>query len=292
MVADGTLNGLKMFLGRHDKFANRLAMVTDAFGKGRSVPTELFEELEDLAQSARDELGTVRSLVNKAWAEEEQFTKGVEALKNELETCKSSFSDVNMRLTDTTERLASADYERNALIVEIEKHKGELSQQLTRDVAQTTDVRDNIVAMAVRYRQTAQNYVWIVVAILLALAAFLILARWFYLGDNAASTAQNGEDITGAISGSVLQVGAVVVAIYFSQMLVNFSRYHYRVADKLFCKSNALNLAIVNGDDLADLDKFAQTLSLDIDFGKMPATPTDKILDVVSKVKPPQGGGG
>jgi len=79
---------------------------------------------------------------------------------------------------------------------------------------------------------------------------------------------------------SVLRIGAVLLVLYLSQVLVSYSRYHFRVSDHLFAQARALDIAIRSGS-LSNLDALIAALTPRVEFGKMPATPSDKVLDTV-----------
>ena len=86
----------------------------------------------------------------------------------------------------------------------------------------------------------------------------------------------------------VVRIGSVLVSLYLVQILVGFSRYHFRLADHLEACANGL--AMYGSSKPDELVAVVNLLSpSNIDFGKPPDTPSDKLLDVVkealSKVK-------
>ncbi len=88
-------------------------------------------------------------------------------------------------------------------------------------------------------------------------------------------------EISEVAQASALRIGAVILVIYLAQILVSYSRYHFRMASRLTSQANALKIAIGIGD-LAHFERLVASLSPDqIDFGKMPTTPTEKILETV-----------
>ncbi len=91
---------------------------------------------------------------------------------------------------------------------------------------------------------------------------------------------------------SILRIGAVILVLYLAQVLISYSRYHFRMANRFFALSVALDISI-KSNNLEKFESYAGALLPDVDFGKMPGTPSDKILDVlksaIDKINPQSG---
>lgn len=72
---------------------------------------------------------------------------------------------------------------------------------------------------------------------------------------------------------------AVALAFYLSQILTGFARYHFRLSHHLAMSANALLLA---GTDTEKLAQWTEMLSGNIEFGKSPEMPFDKVLDAIA----------
>ena len=81
------------------------------------------------------------------------------------------------------------------------------------------------------------------------------------------------------IGDTVLRFGSVLLAIYLIQILVTFTRYHFRVASHLDASADALKLS---AGDLETFEKVSKIVNpLDIEFGASPSAPLDKIGDII-----------
>ena len=101
-----------------------------------------------------------------------------------------------------------------------------------------------------------------------------------------ATQSEHNSNIYILISAIVLRLASVLISLYLVQILLVFTRYHFRLSDHLDACANSL--AVCN--DTNDLSTMVSLLSpTNIDFGKNPETPVEKILDVIkealSKVK-------
>jgi len=152
---------------------------------------------------------------------------------------------------------------------------------LTKDIETLTDVRQSLLEMAFTYRRTARFYVSLIAIIIISVIMLFLAVRYLM----PSIVENNGDTVLSQLSGSTLHIASVVLIIYLAQLLIGFSRYHYKVADKLFSQANAVTICITSGD-IEKLGEFVSSMSLDIDFGKSPETPTDKILDTLAKIQP------
>jgi hypothetical protein len=83
------------------------------------------------------------------------------------------------------------------------------------------------------------------------------------------------------IASSILRIGSVFLAIFLVQILVNLTKYNFRIADHLDITADAVELCLLDDHFL----KTASTLmSLQhIDFTKGPAPPTDQAMKVIKE---------
>lgn len=151
---------------------------------------------------------------------------------------------------------------------------------LNKDIQSLSDVRHSLLEMAFNYRRTGRFYVSLI-AMIIIMVTFLFLAIRYFAPKILEVSA---DSLFSQLTSSTLHVASVVLIIYLSQLLIGFSRYHYRVADKLFSQANAVTICITSGN-IEKLGEFVNSMSLDIDFGKAPETPTDKILDTMAKMQ-------
>ena len=155
---------------------------------------------------------------------------------------------------------------------------------LTKNIESLSDVRSSLLEMAFSYRKTGRLYVMVIAAIIISVIILFLAVRYVV---PTVSDIVN-DSVTAQVSNSTLHIASVVLIIYLAQLLIGFSRYHYRVADKLFSQANAVTICITSGD-IEKLGEFISSMSLDIDFGKSPETPTDKVLDTLAKIQPARG---
>lgn len=81
------------------------------------------------------------------------------------------------------------------------------------------------------------------------------------------------------LGATVTRFLTVALAFYLSQILIGFARYHFRLSHHLAMSANALLLA---GTDTEKLAQWTEMLSGNIEFGKSPEMPIDKVLDAIS----------
>ena len=82
------------------------------------------------------------------------------------------------------------------------------------------------------------------------------------------------------LTSSIVRIGAVAIGIFGVQIMFSFARYHARLGEHLECVADALELTGGNVDQLATL--ISGISPINIDFGKGPSSPIEKVLDVVS----------
>lgn len=95
---------------------------------------------------------------------------------------------------------------------------------------------------------------------------------------------------TGFVQSSLLRIGAIVLVLYLAQILVSAARYNAKVSNSLFGKAQALQVSATIGD-ISIFNGFANALSNEeIEFGKMPKAPSDKLADAlkaaIDKIRP------
>ncbi len=84
------------------------------------------------------------------------------------------------------------------------------------------------------------------------------------------------------IAGIVTRLGAIILGIYAVQVIFNLARYHIRVAHHLESSADAIELCDGDARKLAAVQKVLNPSA--IDFGKQPASPSEKIFDVLKDV--------
>mgnify|MGYP001393535781 CR=1 FL=1 len=156
------------------------------------------------------------------------------------------------------------------------------SKLLDREIGSLDDVRRSLMETAFLYRKTAQMYIWLLTGMIATVVSIFIIFRYFHSG--LTTNREHVDNVMIYMTANIsVHAAILVLIIYLSQLLVGFSRYHYRVADKLFSQSNAVTLSMASGETEKVID-FVKAMTLDIDFGKMPSTPIEKIADAVSKI--------
>ena len=81
------------------------------------------------------------------------------------------------------------------------------------------------------------------------------------------------------IGDTVLRFGSVLLAIYLIQILVNFTRYHFRLASHLEATADALELS---DGELDSFEKHSSILDPNgIEFGANPNSPQEKVADII-----------
>jgi hypothetical protein len=94
-----------------------------------------------------------------------------------------------------------------------------------------------------------------------------------------------------ALTSSFIRVAAVALAIFLTQVLVNFTRYQFRIADHLDAVADAI---VFSNGDMSQLSTFVNSVSPQhIDFGKHAESPSDKIIDTLKTAieRIPKSGG-
>jgi hypothetical protein len=79
-----------------------------------------------------------------------------------------------------------------------------------------------------------------------------------------------------SIGSGVLRIGMVLIAIFIIQILVGFARYYFRLAEHFSCSADVVRLSDGNARLIKDL---SGVLLPGFDFGKMPASPLQRIVD-------------
>ena len=145
-----------------------------------------------------------------------------------------------------------------------------------------TDVTKRIRERASRSRRVHNlNIIVMLLLILSLIAVFFIASTYITLGD-AGGVSDGDLWLIDLIGGTIGRVGAVIVGVYGVQIMFNFARYHMRLANHLESSADALELS---GENYENLETFMNALtSVDIDFGKNPTAPTDKLLSVVQEL--------
>lgn len=92
---------------------------------------------------------------------------------------------------------------------------------------------------------------------------------------------QKNAGITSIATSAIARIGAVLIGLYLVQILLGLTRYHFRLADHLLISAEALEACENDPDKLRVLMGVISTNY--IDFGKVPSTPVEKVLDVVKE---------
>ncbi len=83
------------------------------------------------------------------------------------------------------------------------------------------------------------------------------------------------------IGDAILRFGSVLLAVYLIQILVNFTRYHFRVADHLESVADSIELA---KGELENMEKIFNILSSKhIEFGKSPSSAHENITEIIKE---------
>jgi hypothetical protein len=88
------------------------------------------------------------------------------------------------------------------------------------------------------------------------------------------------QQIAPVLSATVVRIGSVLVGIFLIQIMVGFARYYYRLAEHLRICSTALKLS---GGLTADLKLLVPLMMPNIEFGKIPNSPIEKLSDTAMK---------
>jgi hypothetical protein len=85
--------------------------------------------------------------------------------------------------------------------------------------------------------------------------------------------------ILNTIGASILRIGSVFLAVYLIQILINLTRYHFRIADHLDSLCDSMAIPHKNLDELYTLVNII--MPKHIDFGAMPKGMDDKVADIL-----------
>jgi hypothetical protein len=85
-----------------------------------------------------------------------------------------------------------------------------------------------------------------------------------------------GDTVDILISNSVLRIGGILLAVFLIQILVGFSRYYFRLSDHLSISADIIRLS---DGDVGLIKQLSPVLLPSFDFGKMPTSPFQKIVD-------------
>jgi predicted PurR-regulated permease PerM len=81
------------------------------------------------------------------------------------------------------------------------------------------------------------------------------------------------------LTSSFIRISAVALAIFLTQVLVNFTRYQFRIADHLDAVADAI---VFSNGDSSQFETFVGSVSPQhIDFGKHAESPSDKMIETV-----------
>jgi hypothetical protein len=163
---------------------------------------------------------------------------------------------------------------------------GEPSLPMARHHA--AEVSKNLQAKATRARQTA--YVIFVITMLIALGilSLFLFAKQIEVGQRMIEDSDVGgvksqsekiieKDITGLVlNTAVVRIGAVLVGIFVIQILTGFCRYYFRLAEHLSACAEVVLLGNGNSKTMTEL---ASVLLPQFDFGKLPSSPVQKIVE-------------
>lgn len=85
--------------------------------------------------------------------------------------------------------------------------------------------------------------------------------------------------LTYTISGAVVRIGSVLIALYLVQILFGLTRYHLRLSDHLAACGDVL--IISSGDQKKFVELNSVLSASHIDFGKPPNMPIEKITEAI-----------
>ncbi|WP_299073559.1 hypothetical protein [uncultured Paraglaciecola sp.] len=130
--------------------------------------------------------------------------------------------------------------------------------------------------------------------VVLIILLIVMLATLFVFGS------YQGTEVSGSVDGNTLifflvgsgivRVGAVAVGVYGIQIMFNLARYHMRLSQHLLSTADALELT---GGDIEKMDILLKAITpIELDFGKSPASPTEKmsglVKDLITKIPSPK----
>jgi hypothetical protein len=79
-----------------------------------------------------------------------------------------------------------------------------------------------------------------------------------------------------SIGTGVLRIGMVLIAVFIIQILVGFARYYFRLSEHISFSADIVRLS--NGNT-ALIEQLSRALLPNFDFGKIPVSPIQKIVD-------------
>ncbi len=160
------------------------------------------------------------------------------------------------------------------------------------DIAESvSEVHTTLVKRAERSRREGLLYVAVI-----AIIASAIIATFVFASPTWSITIENNSELVNVqtsqtewafiITGIVLRLGAVVLAVFLIQIFVSLVRYRFRVSEHLALCASAL---LLSEGEAQKFQVFATSLSVEgIDFGKLPESPyveiAQAVRDGISKV--------
>ncbi len=122
------------------------------------------------------------------------------------------------------------------------------------------------------------------VVAMLAVTVSLVALYLFGASITMSTTSSGPESLTllFVFGGVIVRVGAVAIGIYAVQIIFNLARYHIRVAHHLEASADAVELC---GEGILRLEQIQRVLvPAAIDFGKAPASPSDKVFEILKEM--------
>lgn len=150
----------------------------------------------------------------------------------------------------------------------------------------SAEVVESLRERAKRSRNEGVVYVILIIGIAYAVVVYFVYAAQAAginisitgKADLVNVTADHSEWIS-LISGLVLRLGAVVLAVFVIQILVSLARYRFRISDSLYTRAEAVKLANGNMEALKVL--MASFSDGNMDFGALPESPYLEFLKVL-----------
>jgi len=166
------------------------------------------------------------------------------------------------------------------------------------EVIEVDKVEDVVLGLRTRANKSRSEGVVYVLAI--TTIAYTVVAYFVYFGSLSNTNisisgsrapvsinAGTGNEWIPLISGAILRLGAVVLAIYVIQILMSLARYRFRISDALHLKADILLLSRGNPELTKSL--MGSLSDNGIDFGPIPDNPYTDIarsaLNLASKNK-------
>jgi hypothetical protein len=85
-----------------------------------------------------------------------------------------------------------------------------------------------------------------------------------------------GDTVATFANSIIARIGAVLIAIFLIQILLSFARYNYRLSEHLSACADMIRLSAGDTDKMRNLALFMLPA---IEFGKIPSSPFQKIVD-------------